>query len=313
MMSNVALPEARHEEFQRGIVQVLDDSPLACERDSDGSQWLSIRGHAGKVIPMRARARRWTNGRSANESFHEEAATIVMSYLLSRLKPSVFFDVGAWQGYFSLVAASHLQARSAAHAFEMRPHGVDALNERLRGIELPGSVHIRLVGLSDHHVGKTRIWYARMKMFECEPEPREYQESLWRRLKFFLHGNKERALRSADLMVTTLDRYCDDHGVAPELLKIDVDGYEGKVLRGARNMLRNAAPTILLELHKDEVQRDGISRTDVVDMLFDAGYSALFLTDHHNRARCKVVPVKPGDPLLARQQTDMIVFIPPAR
>jgi hypothetical protein len=48
-------------------------------------------------------------------------------------------------------------------------------------------------------------------------------------------------------------------------------------------------------------------------MLFDAGYRALFLTDHHKRERCKIVPVEAGDPLLARQQTDMIVFLPPGQ
>jgi hypothetical protein len=66
-------------------------------------------------------------------------------------------------------------------------------------------------------------------------------------------------------------------------------------------------------LHKDEVQRDGILREQVVGMLFDAGYRALFLTDHHKRERCKIVPVEAGDPLLARQQTDMIVFLPPGQ
>ena len=313
MMSSVALLEARHEDIQGGIVRFLEDSRLSCERDSEGREWLAIRGHSANVMPMRARSRSWTNNRAANAGFHEETATLVTSYLLGRLRPRAFFDVGAWQGYFSLLAASHLQARTAVHAFEMRPHGVDALNDRLHGIDLPGRVHVRLAGLSDQHVGNTRVWYARMKMFEREPEPREYQESVWRRLKFFVKGNKERALRSVDLMVTSLDRYCDDHGVAPDLMKIDVDGYEGKVLRGARNLLRNAPPTILLELHKDEVQRDGILRADVVKMLFDAGYSALFLTDHQSREQCEVVSVRPGDPLLARQQTDMIVFVPPAR
>jgi hypothetical protein len=151
-----------------------------------------------------------------------------------------------------------------------------------------------------------------MKMFESKPREEEYREAIWRRLKFYLKGDTRRGLKEVDLTVTTLDRFCADQGVAPRLMKIDVDGYEGKILRGAENLLKNTKPTILLELHRDEAQRDGITRTKVADILFEAGYEALFLTDHHMRERCQLVPVQPGHPLLARQETDMLIFYSPS-
>jgi FkbM family methyltransferase len=312
-MTEVQSLDGQREDIRRGITRFLAETRLSNVRDGEGREWLEIPGHASGVIRAPARRRSWLGRKSANAVFFEETTTLVVSYLLGCLKPKTFFDVGSWRGQFSLVAASHLQARSTVHAFEMRPAGIDALSKRLLGLELPGSIHAHLAGLSDHHVGLTKIWYARMKMFEREPAPHEHREAPWRRLKFFLQGNKERALRSVNVLVTSLDQFCTDFGVAPDLMKIDVDGYEGKVLLGARSLLRHTRPTIVLELHKDEVQRDGISRTQVVDMLFDAGYSALFLTDHHNRERCEIVPAMQGDPLFARQQTDMIIFIPPSR
>jgi hypothetical protein len=193
----------------------------------------------------------------------------------------------------------------------MRPAGIEAINRRAQEIGWTNRVRPSLCGLSDTHIGATRVWAARMKMFESKPREEEYREAVWRRLKFFLKGDTRRGLRQVDLTVTTLDRFCQDHGVAPRLMKIDVDGYEGKILRGAEHLLRTTRPAILLELHRDEAQRDGITRTKVADILFDAGYEALFLTDHHIRTRCQLVPVHAGHPLLARQETDMLVFYPP--
>lgn len=304
---------AHRDQIQEGIVRFLAETRLSKATDPQGREWLSISGHSNGAIQAQPRHRMWAGRRSANSEFYEEATTLVMSYLLGQLRPTTFLDVGAWKGYFSLLAASHLASRPTAYAFDMRPSGIASINEKVQGLSLPGRVEGRLVGFSDRHVGSTKIWYSRMKMFEREPEPSEYREAPWRRLKFLLKGNKERGLQTVDLLVTSLDQYCTDHGLVPQLIKIDVDGYEGKVLRGARDLLTRVRPTIFLELHKDEVQRDGILRDQVVGMLFDAGYSALFLTDHHKRDRCKIVPVESGDPLLKRQQTDMIVFLPPAQ
>jgi len=301
---------AESPDMQSDIAGFLAATRLDNVTDAEGRRWLAIPGHGGGNIPAHEPSqRRW--GSQPPDKFYEEPVTLLMSYLLDRLRPKTFFDVGAWQGHFSLVAASHLAARPTVHAFDMRPHGIDALAARARAAGLSERVHAHLVGLSDRHVGPTRVWYARMKMFEHEPKPSEYRESIWRRLKFFLRGSKSRGLRPVDLQVTTLDRFCSDNGVVPELMKIDVDGYEGKILRGASGLLNTVKPTILLELHKDEVQREGIYRVDVAAMLFAAGYAGYFLTDHHRRETCRLLPVRPGDALLARQETDMVLFVPP--
>ena len=55
----------------------------------------------------------------------------------------------------------------------------------------------------------------------------------------------------------TLDRYCAERGIhAIDVLKIDVEGYEGSVLAGARRLL-DSRPEIDLELHLDDLQRYG--------------------------------------------------------
>lgn len=299
-----------HDDLEEGLSRFLAESRLSNQTDDAGRRWLSIPGHVAGVIPAyknNSRHWRWRG----NTAFYEETATLVFSYLLGRLRPETVFDVGAWQGYFSFVAASHIAARPTVYGFDMRPAGIEAMTGRAQELGWTDRVHPRLCGLSDTHVGATRVWAARMKMFESKPREEEYREAVWRRLKFFLKGDTRRGLKQVDLTVTTIDRFCADHGVAPRLMKMDVDGYEGKILRGGKNLLTTTKPTILLELHRDEAQRDGITRAQVADTLFEAGYKALFLTDHHVRERCQLVPVRPGHPLLARQETDMLVFYSP--
>ena len=58
------------------------------------------------------------------------------------------------------------------------------------------------------------------------------------------------------------------------------------------------------------MQRFGMRRQDVAQLIFDQGYDALLLTDHQNKSRCEVVPVGPRDALLGRQRTDMLLFVP---
>lgn len=76
--------------------------------------------------------------------------------------------------------------------------------------------------------------------------------------------------------------------------------------RGIEAFARNRPP-IMLELHKDKLL-DGEKRSDVVGILLDIGFEALFLTDHHDPKACEIVPVDRHHPLVARQQTDFILF-----
>jgi FkbM family methyltransferase len=54
--------------------------------------------------------------------------------------------------------------------------------------------------------------------------------------------------------VTTLDAYCEAHGLAPDFVKIDVEGAEESVLLGAVGTLRRHRPIVLVEItrrHKE--------------------------------------------------------------
>jgi FkbM family methyltransferase len=72
--------------------------------------------------------------------------------------------------------------------------------------------------------------------------------------------------------VATLDEICDRHDFAPDVVKIDVEGMEGSVLRGATEVLRRR-PLVCLELHPAALTRLAESLDDVMEPLLRFGYA----------------------------------------
>jgi FkbM family methyltransferase len=244
-------------------------------------------------------------------AFYEETTTLVLSYLLERFRPTTFFDIGAATGYFSRVAASSKHVTARAHAFEMRPDQVSRLREILSDDTFRDRISIHLAAVSDRDDPQALVWLARSLLFEQHPSPEAYREAWWRRLKFWWRQDRTRELSAATIPVTSIDGFARRTGARPDIVKIDVEGYEGRVLSGATKVLTSARPFVLLELHRGKKLRFGFSRTEIADFLFERGYEALFFTDHQVKARCEVVNVGPGNQLLGRQETDLLLFAHP--
>jgi hypothetical protein len=62
-------------------------------------------------------------------------------------------------------------------------------------------------------------------------------------------------------------------GIRPDLIKIDVEGHEKRVLTGLRETLRAFRPHVVFEYN--DVSRDELGSVDVLRELFGAGYEFL--------------------------------------
>lgn len=164
----------------------------------------------------------------------------------ARQGPGTLVDVGANTGAFTLAyCAAHPENRAVA--FEPAPEALRALGGAAEASGLAGRITPvpLLLADADGVVGG-----------EINPN------------QMFSEGG------AGSLVVeqTTLDRWVEAAGIAPTALKVDVDGAELEVLRGAAGTLRRFRPVVFLELHHDLLELRGIRPAEVVRVLEDAGY-----------------------------------------
>lgn len=153
----------------------------------------------------------------------------------------VCYDVGASIGIMSL-----LMARKAGkvYSFEPAPHAAAELQK---------------------HAGANG--FANVTLVPVPVSDREREVSFT--LTDAAYGSAIRETPSSwpslKLRATTLDAFTSAHEF-PDFLKIDVEGEEGRVMDGARNMLARRHAVICCELHNEEAARH------VVRVLSEFGY-----------------------------------------
>jgi FkbM family methyltransferase len=80
-----------------------------------------------------------------------------------------------------------------------------------------------------------------------------------------------RGRSSSELTKTKAVTLADQFG-PPTHIKIDVEGYEGAVARGAKRTLTRLAPLLFLELHNEMIRSEGGDPSCVLDDLAEMGY-----------------------------------------
>lgn len=58
-----------------------------------------------------------------------------------------------------------------------------------------------------------------------------------------------------------------------DFIKIDAEGWEMKILRGAKKLLNMFTPTIMIEINRDALTNNGSSEEEIFDFLGELGYS----------------------------------------
>ncbi|MFN4295091.1 MAG: FkbM family methyltransferase [Thermoflexales bacterium] len=139
----------------------------------------------------------------------------------------VVYDVGAWEGVFTLFFARAVGATGQVIAFEPNPFNAMRLRENLA---LNGLTNARLVELA---LG-------------------ERAGSAWLAAPAGASGRGALVLTPTDLPVAvqTLDGLVEASALpAPDFVKIDVEGAELAVLRGGADTLARRRPALLIEVH----------------------------------------------------------------
>lgn len=178
--------------------------------------------------------------------------------LQSRLKPGMtFVDVGTHVGQYTLVAAGIVGPGGAVHSFEPQPDTHDLLRHN---VHTNGLTNVRLnrCALAET-VSEVELYVAR---------PDNVGQSSLRKP----HNFSGVAVK---VPCRTLDDYAREQGLDRiDVIKIDVEGAELSVLRGADRILsREVKPYLIVEFW-DEFQREyGASCTEMASFLTNRGYT----------------------------------------
>jgi FkbM family methyltransferase len=171
-----------------------------------------------------------------------------MAVVRDRLRPGMTaIDVGANVGIFTLAMAQLVGISGHVHAFEPDATNLALLKENLAINGLRDRIDVSHVALSDE---------AGFIRFESTRDAASSHVSAI--------GNEVPTLRLDDYPVSRLD-----------LVKIDVEGMECKVLRGARRTLTRFRPVLLVECAQRHLTRAGSSVAELEKTLDELGYIRL--------------------------------------
>jgi hypothetical protein len=81
-----------------------------------------------------------------------------------------------------------------------------------------------------------------------------------------------RDIRKSSIQTITLDTFCSEDNLRPDLIKIDVEGAELLVLHGASKLLSESYPTIILAVHPYWLPK-GQSTRQIFELLTGYGYT----------------------------------------
>ncbi|MBI2121753.1 MAG: FkbM family methyltransferase [Candidatus Sungbacteria bacterium] len=180
-------------------------------------------------------------------------------FIIKNMNPSdIFYDVGANYGFYSTLA-SYLIGRETGqvHIFEPNPSAIYYIRKNM---DADGKkIFINEVGVADTE--GTAVFYDTVEGGKGGMSTMLKETVLRWKLPF----------KEIRVKTITLDDYALAHA-PPTFLKIDVDGSEKKVIRGAVKMLKSAAPIIAMEVwDANHVKADTM---EALKLLQNLGYES---------------------------------------
>lgn len=94
--------------------------------------------------------------------------------------------------------------------------------------------------------------------------------------------------QGTDIKTKTMDRIVEENNFAPDVFKIDTDGFDFKVMRGASRMLENHKPVIFFEWTLEELEGIGEDPVSIFPYLYSKGYEKLIIFDNFGNVFCEI-------------------------
>lgn len=182
-----------------------------------------------------------------------------LNYFLGKLKPDdVLYDIGGFHGAFSAAAEIKLRGKVCIHVFEPLEENVRVI-ERVRQLNAFEDFKINSIAVGDDRALSGKLvddGSLMLRAAECNSDA------------------------SKPVSCISVDAFVASGNPAPTIVKMDVEGFEWNVLRGAQLCLGQSHPRLWIEVHPQFLGGQGIAEDAVLDLLRKAGYSISFFEDY---------------------------------
>jgi len=177
-----------------------------------------------------------------------------------RLSGRVAIDVGAHAGNWTQSLARRVGPDGVVLAYEALPHYGRALAVSTRLLRTK-NIHVRVVAVGDREGLIPLRWRS------------VSNERLTG--KTHIEPGVKNSTGVIEVQMSSLDSDLESRGIHPvdvAFVKIDVEGAELEVLKGATNLLSQGRPIVYMEVEPPWLERMGHSVTDIFDLMALHGY-----------------------------------------
>jgi FkbM family methyltransferase len=223
--------------------------------------------HDGKGIPWTVNGVEFRIDPRERPRFGEHYEAETAAFLQSRIRSGMTcFDIGANVGAYVLQLGNWSKPDGRIIAFEPNTGARDVL-----------ATHIEWNGLD------SRVTVVPMAVGSSVGESVMYAAGAdgMSRLSEANRGLKDSAIESK-VAVTTIDTYCRAHNVWPDLILLDIEGFEIEALRGAREAIARSRPVIVIEMHPNVWSSSAASRPQVELLFAELGVKAMGLSNQRD-------------------------------
>jgi len=193
----------------------------------------------------------------------------VLSYFLRNIKPGmVIFDVGANIGYFTTIMAKLVGSGGKVHAFEPSRREFGSIKKTI-GQNRQDNIVLNHSALSDK-TGTVIMNIAKSENMAALNTIGNVSHP----------AAKEGDFDQVEVQLDTIDNYITTGGFQRvDLIKIDVEGAELMVLKGAEETLKRYRPQIICEFSDLTTKGFGYQAKEIFDWLAQKGYRAYRITN----------------------------------
>lgn len=175
----------------------------------------------------------------------------------------IFFDVGAYIGWYSLNASQKVGKKGKVFAFEPNPSVAKLLEANCRRNKF-NNIIIQKVALSDSN-GYQDFWMG--------------GEDMLGSLKKENTSRFSKKIKSIRVKINTLDTFFKERKIKKiRLIKIDAEGSDLQVIKGARSILKKFSPYLIIEVFGLTQETDKKRDEEIISYLSRFGYKPYELT-----------------------------------